>query len=395
MGVIDVEISKVDACCAPVREPGMTAPRPEAACAVLLGNDRSSVAEAGATLGATNFERFTVSGFVVWTQQQTPPAVLGRSAACREQIPRLPDHAGKCPDVNDTPLSRLQAFVLFAIVVLAWGLIWPVTKVLVESVPPLWTTALRCWIALAALVVILGATRNLVVPAFADAPVVASIALLHMVGFSVLMAAGLSRVPASKAIVLGYTTPLWVTLLAPVFLRERITPGRLAGAALGLAGLAVLLNPLALDWTDRRALAGYGYIVAAAMLWALSIVYARKHRWIATPLQLLPWQIALAGMVLTPLALMVEGVPDVAWTPTLVSLFVFAGLVGTALGYWAMSMVNRSLPALTTSLGITATPIVGIAGGALLLGERLDASLLVAAALIIGGIAANSVWDRR
>jgi drug/metabolite transporter (DMT)-like permease len=297
--------------------------------------------------------------------------------------------------VSDTALTRPQAFVLFAIVVLAWGLIWPVMKVLVESVPPLWTNALRCWIALVALVCILGATRSLVVPTRADAPVVASIALLHMVGFSVLMAAGLLHVPASKAIVLGYTTPLWVTLLAPVFLRERLTPGRLAGAALGLVGLGVLLNPASLDWTDRHALLGYAYILAAALLWAASIVYARKHRWIATPLQLLPWQIALAGAVLTPLAFVVEGVPHVDWTATLVSLFAFAGLVGTALGYWAMSMVNRSLPALTTSLGITATPIVGIAGGALLLGERLDVSLLVAAALIIGGIVVNSLCDRR
>jgi drug/metabolite transporter (DMT)-like permease len=297
--------------------------------------------------------------------------------------------------VSNAALTRRHAVALFAIVVLAWGLIWPVTKVLVESVPPIWTTALRCWIALAALLFILGATRNLVVPTRADVPVVASIALLHMVGFSILMAAGLAHVPASKAVVLGYTTPLWVTLLAPVFLREPMTPGRLAGAALGLAGLLVLLNPLSLDWSDRRALGGYGCIVAAAMLWALSIVYARKHRWIATPLQLLPWQIALAGIVLTPLAIAFEGVPDVTWTPTLVSLFAFAGLVGTALGYWAMSMVNRSLPALTTSLGITATPIVGIAGGALLLGERLDASLLVAAALIVGGIAVNAVCERR
>ena len=297
--------------------------------------------------------------------------------------------------MSDGALTRRQAVALFAIVVLAWGLIWPVTKVLVESVPPIWTTALRCWIALVALVVLLGATRNLVVPTRADAPVVASIALLHMVGFSILMAAGVSRVPASKAVVLGYTTPLWVTLLAPVFLREPVTPGRLAGAALGLAGLLVLLNPLSLDWSDRRALVGYGYIVAAALLWALSILYARKHRWIATPLQLLPWQIGLAGLVLTPLAFVFEGVPDVAWTPTLLSLFAFAGLVGTALGYWAMSMVNRSLPALTTSLGITATPIVGIAGGALLLGERLDASLLVAAALIVGGIAVNALAERR
>jgi len=58
-----------------------------------------------------------------------------------------------------------------------------------------------------------------------------------------------------------------------------------------------------------------------------------------------------------------------------------------------MSMVNKSLPALTTSLGTTGTPIVGILTAALLLGEPIDLSLAVAAALIVGGIALSSLAD--
>jgi drug/metabolite transporter (DMT)-like permease len=45
---------------------------------------------------------------------------------------------------------------------------------------------------------------------------------------------------------------------------------------------------------------------------------------------------------------------------------------------------------LTTSLGITATPIVGIVSAAILLGEPVDLSLAVAAVLIVGGIALNT-----
>ena len=74
-------------------------------------------------------------------------------------------------------------------------------------------------------------------------------------------------------------------------------------------------------------------------------------------------------------------------------LFLYSGLIGTALAYWAMSMVNKSLPALTTSLGTTATPIVGIVTAALLLGEPIDLSLAIAAALIVGGIALSSLAD--
>jgi drug/metabolite transporter (DMT)-like permease len=62
-----------------------------------------------------------------------------------------------------------------------------------------------------------------------------------------------------------------------------------------------------------------------------------------------------------------------------------------------MSMVNKSISALTTSLGTTATPIVGIASAAILLGEPIDISLAIAAALIVAGIglAALADWPRR
>ena len=111
-------------------------------------------------------------------------------------------------------LSPRAAVGLFLIVVLAWGVNWSVTKQLVQFLPPLWTSAIRSWIALAGLFVILGLSNNLVIPERRDIPVVLSVALLHMTIFSVLVAAGVRFLPAGKAIVLGYTTPLWVAIAA-------------------------------------------------------------------------------------------------------------------------------------------------------------------------------------
>jgi drug/metabolite transporter (DMT)-like permease len=85
-----------------------------------------------------------------------------------------------------------------------------------------------------------------------------------------------------------------------------------------------------------------------------------------------------------------EGAPQPEWTPRLLLLLLYASVVGSALAYWAMSMVNRSLPAITTALGVLATPLVGLATAALFLGEPVELSLLVATALILGGIALGS-----
>ncbi len=294
------------------------------------------------------------------------------------------------PLARNAELSPAAAAALFAVVVLAWGTTWPVMKLIVQHIPPLTMTAIRSWIAAVTVLPILLYQGNFIVPRRGDLPVVLSIALLHMVAFAALVAAGLQYVPAGKAIVLGYTTPLWVAIGARAFLGEAITKWRVFGIAMGLGGLAVIFSPQVFDWTDANTLLGCGCVLLGAACWATSIVYVRSHRWLASPFQLLFWQVLIAAVILSIMGLFLEGAPRPEWTPRLLLLLLYAGVVGTALAYWAMSMVNRSLPAITTALGVLATPLVGLASATLLLGEPVEPSLLVATALILGGIALGS-----
>jgi drug/metabolite transporter (DMT)-like permease len=153
-------------------------------------------------------------------------------------------------------LPRHLALLLFAVVVLAWGFNWPVTKLMVQSISPLWTAALRSLIAAVVLLGLLLSQGNFVVPRRGDLPVVFGITLPHMVAFSGLVAIGIQFVPAGRAIVLGYTTPLWVIPAARLFLGEPITRYHLAGGAVAFAGLAIMFNPASFDWSDGRALLG-------------------------------------------------------------------------------------------------------------------------------------------
>ncbi len=284
-------------------------------------------------------------------------------------------------------LSRRDAILLLAAVVLAWGGSWPVTKVILESLPPLWTTALRSAIGTLMLLAICAGQGRLIRPRRGDVPVILSIGLLHMVGFSALVSIGLQFVPAGRSIVLGYTTPLWVTPGARLLLKEPITARRALGVAIGLGALMVMFNPASFDWSDRTALLGNALLLLAALCWAGSILYVRAHRWLSPPFELLFWEALLATFVLVPLALLVEGVPRVAWSAGLVLLLLYGGAFGIALPYWAITLVNRSLPAAVTSLGLLAVPPFGVACAALALGEPLSLTLLGAMALIIGGIA--------
>jgi drug/metabolite transporter (DMT)-like permease len=277
-----------------------------------------------------------------------------------------------------------------AIVVGAWGLTWPVSKVILASVPPLWAVAFRSAIGAVALFVIGLAARRLVLPPRADVPVLVSIALLHMVGFGLLASVGLQLVPTGRSVVLAYTTPLWVAPGASLFLGERLTARRLLGVVVGLVGLLALFNPLAFDWTRRDAVVGNLAIVAAALLWAASILHTRGHRWRATPFDVVPWSLLLATLVTTTIALGLEGIPTVSWDGRLVLMLVYAGIPGTAIAYWATAMASRSLPAVTTSLGLLATPVVSTVIATLWLHEALTPSLVLAIVLVLGGVALGS-----
>ena len=284
-------------------------------------------------------------------------------------------------------LRRREAIALLAAIAVAWGTSWPVIKAILQDLPPMWTTGLRSTIGTAILFAISACRGSVVLPQRGDVPVVLNIALLHMVAFTGLISVGLQFVPAGRSIVLGYTTPLWVTVGARLFLGEALTPSRMIGLLVGLSGLFFLFDPSTFDWSNHNAVVGNAFVLLAALCWAASILHVRAHKWVSTPFQLVPWQALLATCILMLLALTLEGVPHIEWNARLVVLLLYGGAVGIALPYWAMQTVNRGLPAITTALGLLAVPIVGVACSSIALSEPLTFALLAATVLIIGGIA--------
>jgi drug/metabolite transporter (DMT)-like permease len=291
--------------------------------------------------------------------------------------------------------AQAKGLLALAAAVTAWGIGWPVNRAILYRLPPLSAVAVRSAIATVTLFAIARAQRRLTRPDRQDLPIVFSISLLHMVGYAALVSVGLLFVPVGRSVVLAYTTPLWVTPGAALLLGERLTARRATGVALGLAGLVVMFNPLAFDWHNRAALWGNAALLLAALLWAASILHIRAHRWRAAPFDLIPWEMALATLVLSGMALAIDGWPSVEWTPNLIWLLLYSALPGTALAFWAAAVAARNLPAVTTSLGLLAAPVIGICASMVMLGEAPALSLRIAVALIIGGIALGALPPAR
>jgi drug/metabolite transporter (DMT)-like permease len=283
-------------------------------------------------------------------------------------------------------LSSVTVIALFAFVVCAWGLNWVVMKIAVKEMTPVWAVALRTWIAFGVLLPAVALAGQLILPPRSDLPVVLIISLFHMAAFAVLMTAGLKYVSVGRTVVLGFTTPIWVAPAAWMFLREPMPFRRVCGIGLGLAGILLIFEPHLFDWHDGNALFGNGLVLGAALCWSISIIYTRAHRWTATAFQLVLWETLVAAVVLTGIAAAFEGAPQISLSAAATAALLYNGAIGTALGFWAMTVVNKELPAAVASLGVLATPVIGLGLSALMLHENLDAALVLSSLIILAGI---------
>ncbi len=167
---------------------------------------------------------------------------------------------------------------------------------------------------------------------------------------------------------------------------ERLRPMGWAGVALAIGGLVVLTAPGLAAPPVRGAL----LMALAGVAWG---VYSLRGRGAAEPLRATATNFALAAV--PALALLVLLGASLHATPRGLVLAVLSGALASGLGYVAW---YAALPWLATTAAATvqlSAPVLAAVGGALLLGEALGLRFLVAASMILGGIAAALVGRRR
>lgn len=274
--------------------------------------------------------------------------------------------------------------ILLALLILSWAASWPVIKIGVATVPPIWYASFRYTIATACLFALVLARREAAFPPRADWPLVAVSGVFQMAAYSALTAFALTILPAGRASVLAFSTPIWVVPLAAWWLRERASRRSLIGIGLGLLGVIAIAAPSLRAQAAHQSLA-YAMLLGAAACWAISIVAVRAHRFTASALALAPWQMLLAACLLVPVAILVEGAPRPMRISGAASL-AYVGPIATAFAYWAVVEAGRHVRASTMSVALLATPSLGILISALALGETIEVSLLAGVVAIGVGI---------
>jgi drug/metabolite transporter (DMT)-like permease len=294
--------------------------------------------------------------------------------------------------VGERRPSHLTIYLLLATVVLVLGFNWPVMATGLKSITPIWMSVLRVMGA-AVVVITIGAVRGkMSVPPRRDLPIIVSLAIFRLAAVFVLTA--LRLVPPGRSSVVVWTTSLWTVPIAAIFLGERMSSRRWMGLGLGIAGVLVLFEPWGFDWNDPGVAMGHGLLILAAIVNAATAVHIRAHRWTIAPLEAIPWQLLGAAIPLVILALIVEGPPAIDWTPQLVWVVLYQGMLATGIAFWAQIVILRNLSAVSTNLTLMAVPVVGVASSAILLGEVVTTELAIGLVLVIVGVALNLLSDR-
>ena len=286
--------------------------------------------------------------------------------------------------------ARSKVILAFAAVYVIWGSSFLGIRVAIESLPPFVMGALRFGLAgvtltLAALW--LGAVR----PTRRELVSTALIgALTLFLGNGAVVFA--EQFSASGRVALLVTmTPIWFVVLE--WLRpggHRPRPMVVLGLALGLAGVVILFGPEAIAPTDRRAVVGEAIVLVGSLSWAVGSMYSRHAP--------LPRSSALAsGLQMTFGSLcflaIAAGRGEFATlhlasvTPRSWIALGYLATCGSIVGYSAyVWLLQVSTPARVGTYAYV-NPMVAVFLGWAFAGEVVTARMLVAAAVIVAGVA--------
>jgi len=199
---------------------------------------------------------------------------------------------------------------------------------------------------------------------------------------------GQTQIASGLAAILNATTPLFTILFAHFLTHdERMTPAKLLGVLLGLAGATVMIGPEALQDLGLEVL-GQIAILGAAISYALAGIFGRRFRG-RPPMVTATGQVMAATLLLAPVACFVEQ----PWTLPMPGLESWSALIALALASTAVAYLIYfrllSTSGATNLLLVTfLVPVSAILLGTSILGERLDPQHFLGMALIGLGLAA-------
>jgi len=289
--------------------------------------------------------------------------------------------------------GRRAAYLYLSLTTAIWGSLYVVTRIALETIPPVTLLFLRYAVASVSLYVMARAGRKSLRIERADR---GAFLFIGAVGYFIAVAAnilGTKYAGASAASLINATNPIFITLFAVLLAGEKFTAGKAIATVASLAGTYVILGGAGSPGTAL----GVAFSLVSVLIWAFVSVYVRGIMRRYDPLAVTALAVFIATVCSLPaaaveLALVPHG--DLFSVTNLLCVL-YLGSLATALPNFLWNKGLSLIEASTCSLFYPIQPLVAAAMGALLLGERLDLGFAVGAALIVGGIVYAVLAERR
>jgi O-acetylserine/cysteine efflux transporter len=273
-------------------------------------------------------------------------------------------------------------------VVFIWGTNFPIFKIALGVLPPLLLAVLRFGL------VLLPAVFFIKRPAVSWRKLAAYGLFIGAGQFGLLYLAVGGHISPGLASLVVQMQVFFTIGLAMFTAGERLRPFQIVALLLATAGVVVI----GAHTDGQTTPLGVAMILAAALSWAGGNQVARTMGRVDM-LGVVVWSSAFALVPLVALTLLVDGVPRIAQALAAADATVWAAVVwqstGNSLfGYAVWGWLLARHPAATVVPMALLVPVFGLTSSALMLGEPLPAWKLLAAALVMAGLALNLMWPR-
>ena len=288
-------------------------------------------------------------------------------------------------------LPRARLVLAFVAVYVVWGSTYLFIRFAVETLPPFLMAGVRFAVA-GAILYLWAKIRGAPTPTGAELRGAAIAGLFLLLGGNGAVVWAEQRVPSGITALLVATVPVWMVLLdwlRPGGVRPRA--GVFVGLALGLVGLGLLVGRGALGADGQGAdMAGAAVLVVGSILWATGSLYVRHSHHPSSAFMTNAVQMLAGGgaLVIAGLAAGELGRfdPAAASTRSLLSLL-YLVVAGSLIGFTAYTYLLQVTTPAKVSTYAYVNPVVAVLLGWAFAGEAITARTLVAAAVILAGVA--------
>jgi len=285
---------------------------------------------------------------------------------------------------------RFRIIIAFALVYVLWGSTYLGIRIAVYDIPPATMAGTRFLVAGGLMLAWCAVTRRKISLSRRDFRRIGSVGVLLLTGGNVGVAFAEQYVATGVAALIVAAVPIWVAMIEAFLLRgDRLSRRGLGGLALGIGGLAVLMWPKlrGASLGGNMELVGALVLVAASLSWATGSVYSRRWSLSVDHYVATAWQMVIAGLVDVSLGFALGESARVEWTPRGLAAIAYLVVAGSWVGHTAYVWLLNHVPTPKVATYAYVNPVVAVFLGWLVLDERVNANILLGAAIIVGAVA--------